>query len=137
MAITEEQFAQAEKQGEEARQAGYAIKARYDRRAHRVVVALNTGVHVTFPTHLAQGLDNATPDALSEIEISPSGLGLHWPQLDADLSVPGLLQGHFGSRSWMAAQMGGKGGQSRSAAKQAAARANGLKGGRPRKMARP
>ena len=28
----------------------------------------------------------------------PNGLGLHWPQLDADLYVPALIEGAFGSR---------------------------------------
>jgi hypothetical protein len=85
-----------------------------------------------FPPRLAQGLEQATPDQLSRIEISPSGDGLHWPDIDADLFVPGLLQGVFGSKSWMARSMGARGGQSRSDAKAKAARDNGLKGGRPK-----
>jgi hypothetical protein len=72
---------------------------------------------------------------LSHIEITPSGLGLHWPQLDADLFVPGLIEGVFGSKSWMAREMGAKGGRTRSKAKAEAARANGKRGGRPRKTA--
>jgi hypothetical protein len=35
------------------------------------------------------------------IEISPSGLGLNFPALDADLYVPALLQGLLGSQAWM------------------------------------
>ncbi len=84
---------------------------------------------------MAEGLAGASPDDLAKIEISPTGLGLHWPRLDADLYVPALLQGVFGSRSWMAAQMGAAGGKARSAAKSAAARKNGRKGGRPRRTA--
>jgi len=30
------------------------------------------------------------------------GLGLHWPALDADLYVPGILDGVFGYRTWTA-----------------------------------
>ncbi|MER8672015.1 DUF2442 domain-containing protein [Mesorhizobium sp. M1156] len=37
----------------------------------------------------------------TESGISPTGLGLHWPQLDADVDVPALLQGVFGSKRWM------------------------------------
>jgi hypothetical protein len=59
-------------------------------------------------------------------------LGLHWPKLDTDLYVPALLQGVFGSKQWMAQQLGAQGGRSRTAAKVAAARANGRKGGRPK-----
>jgi len=84
---------------------------------------------------MAKGLAGASPDDLAKIEISPTGLGLHWPRLDADLYVPALLQGVLGSRSWMAAQMGAAGGKARSAAKSAAARKNGRKGGRPRRTA--
>ena len=72
---------------------------------------------------------------LADIEISPAGLGLHWPKLDADLYVPALLQGVFGSKKWMARQLGAEGGRARTAVKIAASRANGRKGGRPRKVA--
>ena len=85
---------------------------------------------------LAERLTGASPDELAEIEISPTGLGLHWPQLDADLYVPALLQGVFGARSWMASHMGVAGSKSRSSAKVAAARENGRKGGRPRRGAK-
>lgn len=118
-----------------ARAAGYAVSARYDRRTRRVIVSLNSGVEIAFPVSLAEGLADAAPAHLAKIEISPSGLGLHWPQLDIDFYVPALLQGVFGSPRWMAAQLGGAGGRSRSAAKVKAARANGRKGGRPRKTA--
>ena len=50
-----------------------------------------------FPPHLAGGLDQAKPDDLVDIEISPSGLGLHFPKLDADLYLPALLEGALGS----------------------------------------
>lgn len=133
MAITERDLAKAEKRMAAKREAGHAVSARYDRRRSRVVVALNTGVELTFPTQLTEGLADASPDSLAEIEISPAGLGLHWPRLDADLYVPALLQGVFGSKRWMARQLGAEGGRSRTAAKIAASRENGRKGGRPRK----
>jgi hypothetical protein len=61
-------------------------------------------------------------------------LGLHFPTLDADLYLPSLLEGFLGSRRWMAAQLGKAGGSVTSSAKTAAARANGKRGGRPRKV---
>ena len=135
MVITERELEQAEKRMEALRDAGHAVSARYDRRRARVVVKLNTGVELTFPTRLAEGLAGAPVDSLAEIEITPAGLGLHWPKLDADLYVPALLQGVFGSKNWMARQLGAAGGRARSSAKIAASRANGRKGGRPRKLA--
>ncbi len=107
----------------------------YDRRRDRVVVSLSTGAELAFPPRIVQGLENATLAELSEIEISPSGFGIHFPKLDADLYLPSLLQGIFGSKAWMAAQLGAAGGRARTKAKSAAARANGKRGGRPRKVA--
>lgn len=112
------------------------VTARYDRRVGRVVVGLSSGLEIAFKPHDAQGLQDARPAQLADIEISPSGLGLHFPQIDADLYLPALLQGFLGSRQWMAQAMGKAGGLAASQQKAAAARANGRLGGRPRK-ARP
>jgi Protein of unknown function (DUF2442) len=112
-----------------------AVAARYDRRSGQVVVSLSTGIDVAFSPRKAQGLRTAKPAQLEAIEISPSGLGLHFPKLDADLYLPALLEGFLGSKRWMAARMGEHGGRARSAAKAAASRENGKLGGRPRKMA--
>jgi len=112
-----------------------AVAARYDRRVSRVMVSLSNGLELAFPPHLAEGLADAKPADLAAIEITPTGLGLHWPKLDADLYLPALLQGVFGSPRWMAGLLGKSGGLARTAAKTAAARENGRKGGRPRKRA--
>jgi len=42
-------------------------------------------------------LERASDAALSAVEILWLGTGLHWEQLDVDLSVPGLLAGLFGT----------------------------------------
>jgi Protein of unknown function (DUF2442) len=112
-----------------------AVSARYDRRRDRVIVSLNTGLELAFPPHLAEGLQDAAPADLIDVELSPSGIGIHFPKLDAHLYLPALLKGIFGSKAWMAAQLGAAGGRSRSRAKIAAAQANGKRGGRPRKIA--
>ncbi len=112
-----------------------AVYARYDRRVSRIVIGLDNGLELAFPPRLAEGLEHATPADLSVIEISPLGDGLHWPALDADLYVPGLMAGVFGSKRWMARVLGAAGGRSRTAAKTRAARENGRKGGRPKKTA--
>jgi len=111
-----------------------AVSARYDRRSGRIVIELSTGLEVGFLPELAQGLEKASAAQLRKIEISPSGNGIHFPDLDADLYVPALLEGAFGSRRWMAARLGRLGGLSRSRGKVAASRRNGKLGGRPRSV---
>jgi hypothetical protein len=111
-----------------------AVSARYDPETGRIVIDLSSKLIVSFAPEDAQGLENARPSQLKEIEISPSGFGLHFPAVDADIYVPGLLEGFLGSKSWMASRLGQIGGQSTSKAKKAAARANGRLGGRPRKV---
>jgi hypothetical protein len=134
--VKADEFAMATRRGTARRVADpVAVAVRYDRRRDRIVVSLNTGAEMAFPPRIAQGLENATPADLTDIEISPSGFGIHFPKLDAHLYLPSLLQGVFGTKTWMAAQLGATGGRARSAAKTAAARANGKRGGRPRKVA--
>jgi hypothetical protein len=110
-----------------------AIAAHYDKASGRVVIRLSSKLDVSFSPRDAQGLEHARSSQLEPIEISPSGFGIHFPKLDADLYLPALLEGFFGSKTWMASQLGQAGGKSRSTAKRAAARANGKLGGRPRK----
>jgi hypothetical protein len=108
-----------------------AASARYDRRLQRVIIDLTNDCTFSFPPRLAEGLEAATDDQLSQVEILGAGYGLHWEALDVDLSVPGLLAGLLGTQAYMA----GRAGRTTSPAKAAAARANGSKGGRPRKEA--
>jgi len=112
-----------------------ASSARYDRRTGRVRVELTNGCSFIFPARSLQGMAGASDAELADIEILGSGFGLHWPALDADFTVPGLLMGVFGTRAWMASELARRAGQTTSKAKAAAARANGRKGGRPRRAA--
>ena len=110
-----------------------ATAARYDARSDRVVVELTNGATFAFPPRLVQDLADADARQLGEVEIAGAGFGLHWPGLDADLSIPGLLAGRFGTKAWMS-ELARRAGSVTSVAKAAAARANGAKGGRPRKV---
>src|SRR5271163_3309564 len=113
-----------------------AVSAHYDPKRRRIVIHLSSHLDISFPPRIAQGLEHATPAALRDIEISPSGFGIHFPKLDADLYLPALLEGFFGSRKWMAARLGQLGGRSKSRPKRAASRRNGALGGRPTKPRR-
>lgn len=106
-----------------------AASARYDRQRDRMVVELTNQCSLAFPPRLVQGLEQADDRQLSNVEILGAGYGLHWEDLDVDISVPGLMVGLFGTRSYMARRAG----QVKSSAKAAAARTNGAKGGRPKK----
>jgi hypothetical protein len=110
-----------------------AVSARYERASGKIVIDLSSKLSVGFSPRDAQGLEHAKPADLEKIEISPSGYGIHFPKLDADLYVPALLEGFLGSTKWMAARLGQLGGRSQSRAKKAASRANGRLGGRPAK----
>ena len=107
-----------------------ALAARYNRSNDRVIVDLANGCTFAFPPRLIQGLQDATQEQLAQV-YTGSGIGLHWDDLDVDVTVAGLVNGIFGSRKWMASQAG----RASSPAKIAAARENGKKGGRPRKKA--
>lgn len=131
--LSEAQFEAAKTRGD-ARLAGpRAVAARYDSGRGRVVIVLSTGVELGLAPRDVEGLAGASADDLRDIEVESLGLRIHFPRLDADLYVPALLEGVLGSRRWMAARLGAAGGHARSAAKAAAARENGRRGGRPRK----
>lgn len=124
---------------EQARKAGIAAleneprakSVRYSPTRRQVVVELTNGCSFIFPVDKAQGLAGASDKDLSDVKVLGRGFGLHWEKLDADLSIPALVVGIFGSKAWMR-ELARRGGTATSPAKAAAARANGAKGGRPR-----
>jgi Protein of unknown function (DUF2442) len=104
----------------------FAISARYDKGSDRVIFALNTGYDLTFSRRPAEGLQTAKPHELDPMEITPSGFGLHFPKIDADLR-----------NLWLQAvgrcSVGGGSGRATSKAKAEAASRNGKLGGGPKK----
>jgi hypothetical protein len=54
-------------------------------------VELADGRRVVTPLWLYPRLLAATPDERAAVELSP--LGVHWPEIDEDLSVAGMLRG--------------------------------------------
>ena len=59
-----------------------------------IVVRMESGAEIRFPVAENLRLARGTPRQLNHIEISP--FGLHWPDLDEDLSFRGLLEGDYG-----------------------------------------
>ena len=108
------------------------IDARYDSDADANELAFKGGGSMTIPRTVVPGLERASASKLDAVVVSPGGDSLSWPSLDVDVYVPGLVERAFGTRLF-AASTGRRGGRRRSKAKAAAAKANGAKGGRPRK----
>ena len=132
MAVTEAEFVQAKGRALTERAAGHVQAAWYNQRRGRVIVHLSTGVEVAFPATLAEGLANASPEELVEIEISPSGLGLYWPRLDADLYVPALFAGRLWFQTLDGVAHGRGRGRELVKGKTNAAKGDGCNGGRRR-----
>jgi hypothetical protein len=138
MRVTRNEFEAAKRRAEaRLRKTPCATNVHYERKRDRLVIGLSTGIEVAFRPSDAQGLEHAKPQQLDAIEISPSGLGIHFPKLDADIYLPALLEGFLGSRRWMAAELGKIGGRVSTEAKADAARRNGRLGGRPKKLKEP
>ena len=87
---------------------------------------------MSIPRAIVPGPERASASKLHPIVVSPAGDALSWPSLNGDVYVPGLVERAFGTRLF-AASTGRRGARRRSRVKAAAARANGAKGGRPRK----
>jgi hypothetical protein len=100
-----------------------------------LILRLSDGHRHLIPREDLQGLQSATKEQIARVEILGNGTGLHWPALNLDHYVPSLLRRIYGTKPWMA-EIGRRGGSVKSPAKKRAARANGLKGGRPRQKER-
>jgi hypothetical protein len=62
----------------------------------RIYVSMASGLDFSFPIQGNPRLEGQPGPLLSEIEVSP--FGLHWPRLDEDLSIKGILAGDYGQR---------------------------------------
>jgi hypothetical protein len=58
-----------------------------------IEVALQDGRKISVPLSWYPRLENATTTQLANWELCGGGFGIHWPELDEDLSTEGLLRG--------------------------------------------
>ena len=103
-----------------------AAAARFDQATGRIIVELTNGCLYAFPPGLVQDLRQASAAQLAGVQVDGQGFNLHFPA---------LVAGVFGTREWMTRGLARIAGSATSPAKASAARANGAKGGRPRKAA--
>ena len=95
-------------------------------------ITFPNGVSAAIPVVLIEALNGAPAKAIREVGVSPLGASLHFESLDVDLSVSALLAMAFKGTAATTA-LSAIAGSTISEAKSAAARANGKRGGRPRK----
>ena len=57
-------------------------------------VALTDGRQLSIPLVYFPRLLNATPEQRNNYELSGGGTGIHWEEIDEDISVPGLILGN-------------------------------------------
>ena len=127
-----ERFASARARGKaRAQDASAVVDAHYDADRDTIDLTFRSGGSMMIPRHIIPGLKQEYASH-EPITISPAGDALSWSSIDIDVYVPGLVERAFGARLFAAAT-GRQGGRRRSKAKAAAAKANGAKGGRPRK----
>ncbi|MFA7601777.1 MAG: DUF2442 domain-containing protein [Novosphingobium sp.] len=60
---------------------------------HRLIVDLMDGRTISVPLAWYPRLLHATPEARAKWELCGGGYGIHWPEIDEDLSTEGLLRG--------------------------------------------
>ena len=60
----------------------------------QIIIRTESGREIRFPVMENPRLAHGTAEQLNKMEISP--YGVHWPELDEDLSFEGLLRGDYG-----------------------------------------
>jgi hypothetical protein len=64
-----------------------------------IVAELMDGRTISVPLAWSWRLSEATPAQRSNFRIVGTGQGIHWPDIDEDISVEGMLQGSPAPRS--------------------------------------
>ena len=60
---------------------------------HELIVGLADGRKLSVPLDWFPRLANASSEARAHWRLIGDGIGIHWPDVDEDLSVEGLLMG--------------------------------------------
>ena len=71
-----------------------AVKAWYEN--GMICILLSDKKEIRFPVEANAKLKSATDEQRNQIEIICNGTGLHWKELDEDLSLIGIMEGRYG-----------------------------------------
>jgi hypothetical protein len=110
-----------------------AASVRYDSDRDAIEIELTDGAAVRLPRAMVDEFHDVPPAQMAKLRVSPAGYGIKLDEHDIDISVYGLISA-LATPGDAAASLGKLGGAARSEAKRVSARANGAKGGRPRKV---
>ena len=63
---------------------------------NNICIKLDDEREIRFPAYKNRRLSKATLKQLQNVELICGGTGLHWEDLDEDLSIQGILEGRLG-----------------------------------------
>jgi hypothetical protein len=98
-----------------------------------LIIGLSNGRRIALPIEDVPELSKATKKVLQNCELVGRGTAINFPDIDVALLIDGIIEGVYGKSRWMA-ELGQKGGSAKTEAEWRVSRANGKKGGRPKKV---
>ena len=98
-----------------------------------LIIGLSNGRRIALPIEDVPELQKATKKVLQNCELAGRGTAINFPDIDVALPIDGIIEGVYGKSRWRA-ELGQKGGSSKTETEWRASRADGKKGGRPKKV---
>ena len=98
-----------------------------------LIIDLSNGRRIALSIEDVPELSKATKKVLQNCELVGRGTAINFPDIDVALPIDGIIEGVYGKSRWMA-ELGQKGGSVKTRAERRVTRANGKKGGRPKKV---
>jgi hypothetical protein len=70
---------------------GYPMIQRVSVTDQKITAEMSDGREVSIPVSWFPRLQRATAQQRSNLKISPGGYGIHWPEIDEDISIKAFL----------------------------------------------